>query len=79
MRELCTCNPALSCQRSINLKYVRMQLEATWNTLPADATFAAFLLDDSENTMGVSVAKWLSCWTQAQKGPGSNRSRDAVG
>jgi len=22
---------------------------------------------------------WLACWTQAQKGPGSNRSRDAVG
>jgi len=26
----------------------------------------------------VSVAEWLACWTQAQKGPGSNRSRDAV-
>ena len=25
------------------------------------------------------VAEWLACWTQAQKGPGSNRSRDAVG
>ena len=23
--------------------------------------------------MGGSVAKWLACWTQAQKGPGSNR------
>jgi len=23
--------------------------------------------------------RWLACWTQAQKGPGSNRSRDAVG
>jgi len=22
---------------------------------------------------------WLACWTQAQKGLGSNRSRDAVG
>ena len=22
-----------------------------------------------------SVAEWLACWTQAQKGPGSNRSR----
>jgi len=29
--------------------------------------------------MGGSVAEWLACWTQAQKGPGSNRSRDAVG
>ena len=25
------------------------------------------------------VAEWLECWTQAQKGPGSNRSRDVVG
>ena len=24
---------------------------------------------------GGSVAEWLACWTQAQKGPGSNRSR----
>ena len=30
-------------------------------------------------TAGGSVAEWLACWTQAQKGPGSNRSRDAVG
>jgi len=28
---------------------------------------------------GGSVAEWLACWTQAQKSPGSNRSRDAVG
>jgi len=28
--------------------------------------------------MGGSVAEWLACWTQARKGPGSNRSRDAV-
>jgi len=28
--------------------------------------------------LGVSVAVWLACWTQAQKGLGSNRSRDAV-
>ena len=25
------------------------------------------------------VAEWLECWTQAQKGLGSNRTRDAVG
>jgi len=25
-----------------------------------------------------SVAEWLAWWTQAQKGPGANRSRDAV-
>jgi len=29
--------------------------------------------------MGGSIAEWLACWTQAQKGMGSNRSRDAVG
>jgi len=28
---------------------------------------------------GGSVAEWLACWTQAQMGLGSNRSRDAVG
>jgi len=29
--------------------------------------------------LGGSVAEWLACWTQAQKGWGSNRSHDAVG
>ena len=29
--------------------------------------------------VGGSLAEWLARWTQAQKGPGSNRSRDAVG
>ena len=24
--------------------------------------------------IGGSLAEWLACWTQAQKGPGSNRS-----
>jgi len=28
---------------------------------------------------GGSVAEWLACWTQAQKGLDTNRSRDAVG
>ena len=31
------------------------------------------------SNQGGSVAEWLACWTRAQKGPGSNRSRDAVG
>ena len=30
------------------------------------------------DNMGGSVAEWLACWTQAQKGLGSNRRRDAV-
>ena len=29
--------------------------------------------------LGGSVAEWFAYWTQAQKGLGSNRSRDAVG
>ena len=29
--------------------------------------------------LGGSVAEWLACWTQAQKGLGSNRGRVAVG
>ena len=37
------------------------------------------LLSPAYRRMGGSVAEWLACWTQAQKGPGSNRSRDAVG
>ena len=28
--------------------------------------------------LGGLVAEWLACWTQAQRDPGSNRSRDAV-
>jgi len=30
------------------------------------------------NAQGGSVAEWLACWTQTQKGLGSNRCRDAV-
>ena len=26
----------------------------------------------------LTIAGWLACWTQAQKGPGSNRSRNDV-
>jgi len=36
-------------------------------------------MDKYLDTLGGSVAEWLACWTQAQNGPGSNRSRDAVG
>jgi len=28
--------------------------------------------------VGSSTTVWLACWTQAQKGPGSDRSCDAV-
>jgi len=46
----------------------------------------SYVINDSSNFNvhlgtdgGGSSAEWLACWTQAQKGPGSNRSRDAVG
>jgi len=37
------------------------------------------VLHTCKQNTGGSVAEWLACWTQAQKGLGSNRSRDAVG
>ena len=31
------------------------------------------------NVCGIAqIAEWLACWTQAQKGLGSNRNSDAV-
>jgi len=33
-------------------------------------------LEDIIQNMGSSVAEWLACWTQEQKGLGSSRSRD---
>jgi len=36
-------------------------------------------LEDIIQNMGSSVAEWLACWTQEQKGLGSSRSRDSVG
>ena len=36
------------------------------------------LLHGIANSQGGLVAEWLACSTQALKGPGSNRSRDAV-
>ena len=29
--------------------------------------------------IGGLVARWLACWTQMQKGPGSNHSHNTVG
>jgi len=37
----------------------------------------SFLTADTP-VIGGSVAEWLACWTRAQKGPGPNRSHDAV-
>jgi len=43
------------------------------------ATIEVGIFAKAVHAKGGSVAEWLACWTQAQKGPGSNRSRDAVG
>ena len=41
--------------------------------------FDFFNLQKLTELLDGSVAEWLVCWTQAQKGLGSNRRRDAVG
>jgi len=39
----------------------------------------AMFIWNNNNNITYALAQWLACWTQAQKGSGSNRSRDAVG
>jgi len=56
---------------------------------PITASFKWRLHDTTRRTTGFpsevttswryTVAEWLACWTRVQKGPGSSRSRDAVG
>jgi len=38
-----------------------------------------WVLQEDFTSGGGSVAEWFPCWTQAQKGLGSNLTRDAVG
>ena len=57
--------PALGCTLSPFSGFV---------TGPVDPALSHLLTSWS----GGSVAEWLACWTQAQKGLGSNSSRDAV-
>ena len=52
-----------------------METELVWNFRILQDSFVVFI----HSHTGGSVAEWLACWTQAQKGPGSNRSRDAIG
>jgi len=49
--------------------------------LEVDALSKLQNLDFSLSTLQLcgSVAEWLACWTQAQKGLSSNRICDAVG
>ena len=65
------------------IDYIRMQqlrLRNMKSGVPDDdrnyRSFGFFMY--SNVWVGGLVAEWLACWTQAQKGPGSNRSRNAV-
>jgi len=44
----------------------------------ANGPFSWPLSTNWVSTVGGLVAEWLACWTQAQKGLGSDRSRDTV-
>jgi len=46
------------------------------NTLSLSATYTSYIAQFIEQ--GGSVVEWLACWTQAQKGLGSNRCRVTV-
>jgi len=58
-------------------RFVRLNKDSLFLTVNRSAVRANCSVYWSERDG--SVAEWLACWTQAQKGPGSNRSRDAVG
>ena len=47
-------------------------------TLAAEIVPKIRLFASSRIKFADSVAEWLACWTQAQKGPGSNRCRVTV-
>ena len=40
----------------------------------ADHAIQRYLMQPITMRWGGSIAEWLACWTQAQKGPGSNRN-----
>jgi len=60
--------------RSVVSVYPLLSLYLVWTDWYLTLIFAS-----KQVMKGGSVAEWLACWNQAQKGLGSNRSRDAVG
>jgi len=60
-------------------RVMRGESRSSWTTLSSAAGQNERRFLPSPIGPGGSVAEWLACWTHAQKGPGSNRSRDAVG
>jgi len=63
--------PVLRCSRTFII------IATAFQSLPLDVALSVPFLHHTP--LGGSVAEWIACWTQAQRGPGSNRSRDAVG
>jgi len=59
-------------------KACRLFLRNVWKGLILVFNTVTVVISNSIGA-GCSVVEWLACWTQAQKGPGSNRSRAAVG
>jgi len=45
----------------------------------ANALRSVLILPATASPGWLGIAEWLACWTQAQKVPGSYRSRDVVG
>jgi len=78
----CTSNAVsqVSQHREMDLLCVYSQKRLKWIALgPDQAEYLHIHVLYFALCWGGSVAEWLVCWTQALKGPGSNRSRDAVG
>jgi len=75
---LCTCVICASCSKKHTLlldAYAHSRPISCHRLTRATSCLICIVL----YTKGGSVAEWLACWTQAQKGLGSNCSRDAVG
>ena len=71
--RLCSCVPRLPWQqRDFSAHVIDFRQDLA-------STFMIYIQLYFTILYGGSIAEWLACWTQAQKGLGSNRSRDAVG
>ena len=72
---MCVCVTSLSIWESSNCDVsFREHIPGTTGQI-----FTELIMRVVNDHQGGTVDEWLACWTQAQKGPGSNRSRDAVG
>jgi len=74
-------NHCLQCFDSVVEKHegLKMLCHLSLKNVSRTSGQPMFALKTSVKTEGGSVAEWLACWTQVQKGPGSNYNYDAVG